>query len=90
MSNMSGLIPYIELSKEAKSFGGPESYIGILRSSEYATGYSVGYSSGNTMGFITGCAATGLLVGAVLGARWLYKRYKARKEQEEYAQWNTK
>ena len=90
MSNITGLVPYIELSKTAKSYGGPKNYICTLRSSEYASGYSVGYSSGNVSGFIVGCAVTGLLVGAVAGARWLYKRYKANKENDEYVQWNRK
>ncbi len=90
MSNMSGLIPYIDLSKTAKVFGGPESYISTLRSSEYASGYSAGYSSGNTTGLITGGAIAVLAAGAVFGGIWLYKKYKAKKEREEYAQWNTK
>ena len=90
MSNISGLIPYIDLSKTAKVFGGPESYISTLRSSEYSLGYSAGYSSGYTTGLITGCAVTGLAASAVFGGIWLYKKHKAKKEREEYVQWNTK
>ena len=90
MSNISGLIPYIDFSKTAKAFGGPESYISALCSSEYASGYSAGYSSGNTTGLITGCLSTVLVAGAVAGGIWLYKKHKAKKEREEYAHWNTK
>lgn len=90
MSNISGLMPYINFSKTAKVFGGPESYISTLRSSEYASGYSAGYSSGNTTGLVTGCAVTGLAAGVIFGGIWLYKKYKAKKEREEYARWNIK
>ena len=86
MSNISGLVPYINLSKTAKLYGGPESFICTLRSSEYALGFSSGSSYGFATGLITGCAATGLVVGVVFGARYIYKRYKAYKECEEFIQ----
>jgi hypothetical protein len=89
MRNISGIAPYIELSKTAKSYGGPKSYIYKLRSSEYVSGYSAGYSSGNTAGLITGCIVTGLATGVILGL-WSYKKYKAKVEREEYTHWNRK
>ena len=94
MRDYSGLVPYINNSKAAKSYGGPENYIRSIRTMGYAEGYADGLSersaSSYNSGLVTGCAVTGLTVMVFAAGIWLYKKYKAKKEREEYAQWNTK
>ncbi len=94
MSNESGLAPYIELSKTAKSYGGPKSYICTIRSSEYAAGLAEGLSERRAAdfnsGLVTGCVITGTTALVVICGGWIYKKIKEKMEREDYVRWNRK
>lgn len=70
MRNISGLIPYQELSTTAKANGGPEQYICAV------------YNGGYRDGLITAGACAGLGVGSFFLGRWIYKKIKAYMESD--------
>lgn len=77
MRSISGLIPYQELSKTAKYYGGPENYICKV----YSSGYNAGLRS----------AGKSLAFGIVLyfGIRYVYKQVKNHKDKKEFSTWTT-